>query len=58
MSGRACLGWKQLAPRLAGETFPVGEAALQDGGELAGDRELQRPPLLVWTCFAKVESTY
>ena len=47
MSGRACLGWEQGAPRLARETFPLGEAAFQDGGELAGGRELQRPPLLV-----------
>ena len=42
MARSADLGWKHPAPRLPGELFPLGEPALQDGGELAGDREFQR----------------
>ena len=42
MAGRAGLGWKHPGPRLPRELLPLGEAALQDGGELPGDRELQR----------------
>ena len=42
MAGRAGLGRKHPAPRLLGEPLPLREAALQDGRELAGDRELQR----------------
>lgn len=42
MAGGAGLGRKHPAPRLPGESLPLCEAALQDRGELAGDRELQR----------------
>ena len=42
VAGRADLGRKHPAARLSCELLPLGEPALQDGGELAGDRELQR----------------
>ena len=42
MAGGAGLGRKHPAPRLPRELLPLGEAALRDGGELAGDGELQR----------------
>lgn len=42
MSGRAVLGRKNPASRLAGEALSLGEPTMEDGVELAGDRELQR----------------
>ena len=42
MARSARLRRKHPAPRLPGELFPLGEPALQDGGELAGYGELQR----------------
>ena len=42
VAGRAGLGGEHPAARLPCELLPFGEPALQDGGELAGDRELQR----------------
>ena len=41
MAGGASLGREHPAPRLPGELLVLGEAAVQDGGELAGDRKLQ-----------------
>ena len=42
VAGRAGRGREHPAPRLPGELLPLGEPALQDRGELASDRELQR----------------
>ena len=42
VAGRAGLDGEHPAARLPCELLPLGEPALQDGGELAGDRELQR----------------
>ena len=39
VAGRADLGRKHPAARLPCELLPLGDPALQDGGELAGDRE-------------------
>ena len=42
MAGRTGLGRKHPRLRLSRISFPLREPALQDGGKLSGDRELQR----------------
>ena len=42
MAGRAGLGRKHPSVHLRREPIPLGKTALQDGGNLAGDRELER----------------